>query len=223
LVITKLGLNQDADLEDPAVRGLDIVAINAESQFVELVRSWLVSLPHDLKIAFDAMDDENLPRTARELATGVAMYIVSPKDSAVKDANDAVVSFADDAVLLRLVLQKALGKGEDEVAFKDRFPELFENLDQNLSLCKTVMGELMTWLESKVGSLKTTSYKGKKLATYLDNEEAREQLVDDGLVFRTDYPVDEKTIGDKLKRAATIIETMKRARADEARAKGISA
>ncbi|HEX7700730.1 MAG TPA: hypothetical protein VF403_08415 [Kofleriaceae bacterium] len=199
-----------------------LVAINAESQFVELVRSWLVSLPHDLKIAFDAMDDENLPRPSRELATGVAMYIVSPKDS-IKDTNDAVVSFADDAVLLRLVFQKALGKGEDEDAFRDRFPELFDNLDENLALCKQVMGELMTWLESKVGTLKTTSYKGKKLAIYLDNEEAREALVDDGLVFRTDYPVDEKTIGDKLKRAATIIETMKRARAEEVRAKGVSA
>jgi hypothetical protein len=198
------------------------VAINAESQFVELVRSWLVSLPHDLKIAFDAMDDENLPRVSRELATGVAMYIVSPKDS-VKDTNDAVVSFADDAVLLRLVFQKALGKGEDEDAFRERFPSLFDNLDANLALCKQVMGELMTWLESKVGTLKTTSYKGKKLAMYLDNEEAREALVDDGLVFRTDYPVDEKTIGDKLKRAATIIETMKRARSDEQRAKGVSA
>jgi uncharacterized membrane protein YkvA (DUF1232 family) len=198
------------------------VAINAESQFVELVRSWLVSLPHDLKIAFDAMDDENLPRASRELATGVAMYIVSPKDS-VKDTNDAVVSFADDAVLLRLVFQKALGKGEDEDAFRERFPELFDNLDANLALCKQVMGELMTWLESKVGTLKTTSYKGKKLAMYLDNEEAREALVDDGLVFRTDYPVDEKTIGDKLKRAATIIETMKRTRSDEQRAKGVSA
>ncbi|CAN5394158.1 hypothetical protein BH11MYX1_BH11MYX1_05700 [soil metagenome] len=196
------------------------MAINAESQFVELVRSWLVSLPHDLKIAFDAMDDENLPRTARELATGVAMYIVSPKDSP-----QDVVSFADDAVLLRLVFQKAFGKGEDEDAFRDRFPELFDNLDANLALCKSVMGELMTWLESKVSTIavKTATYKGKKLAMYLDNEEAREQLVEDGLVFRTDYPVDEKTIGDKLKKAATIIETMKRARADEARAKGISA
>lgn len=196
------------------------MAINAESQFVELVRSWLVSLPHDLKIAFDAMDDENLPRPAREQATGVAMYIVSPKDSP-----QDVVSFADDAVLLRLVFQKAIGKGEDEDAFRDRFPKLFDNLDENLALCKSVMGELMTWLESKVSTIavKTASYKGKKLAMYLDNEEAREQLVEDGLVFRTDYPVDEKTIGDKLKKAATIIETMKRTRADEARAKGISA
>jgi uncharacterized membrane protein YkvA (DUF1232 family) len=184
----------------------------------------LVSLPHDLKIAFDAMDDENLPRSARELATGVAIYIVSPKDS-ISDRSDQVASYADDAVLLRLVFQRALGKGEDEQAFRERFPELFDGLDANLALCKQVMGELMTWLESKVGSLtlKTNTYKGKKLAAYLDDEEAREQLVDDGLVFRTDYPVDEKTIGDKLKRAATVIDTMKKARADEARAKGIAA
>src|SRR5205823_3002396 len=125
------------------------------------------------------------------------------------------------AILLRLALHKALAKGEDEQAFRDRFPELFENLDQDLMLCKSVMGDLMTWLEGKVGTLKAIDYKGKKCPVYLDNDEAREQLFDDGVVFRTDYPVDEKTIGDKLKKAATVIEVMKRRKADEARAKGL--
>jgi uncharacterized membrane protein YkvA (DUF1232 family) len=198
------------------------VTITAESKFVELMRSWLVSLPHDLKIAFDAMDDENLPRSVREIATGVVIYVVSPNDS-VSDRNDAIVSYADDAMMLRLALHKALGKGEDEQAFRDRFPELFENLEDNLKLCKSVMGDLMTWLESKVSGLKSIDYKGKKAPVYLDNDEAREELFDDGLVFRTDYPVDEKTIGDKLKKAATVIDAMKRRKADEARAKGLSA
>jgi hypothetical protein len=166
------------------------------------------------------MDDENLPRQVREIATGVAIYVVSPNDS-MSDRNDLVVSYADDAMLLRLALHKALGKGEDEQAFRDRFPELFENLEDNLKLCKSVMGDLMTWLESKVATLKSIDYKGKKVAAYLDNDENREQLFDDGLVFRTDYPVDEKTIGDKLKKAATIIDVMKRRKADEARAKGL--
>jgi uncharacterized membrane protein YkvA (DUF1232 family) len=200
------------------------VTITAESKFVELVRSWLVSLPHDLKIAFDAMDDENLPRTVREIATGVVIYVVSPNDS-VSDRNEQVVSYADDAMLLRLALQKAIGAGagEDERAFRDRFPELFENLEDNLKLCKSVMGDLMTWLESKVGALKAIEYKGKKVQVYLDNDEAREALFDDGLVFRTDYPVDEKTIADKLKKATTVIEAVKRRKADEARAKGLHA
>lgn len=195
------------------------MTITAESKFVELVRSWLVSLPHDLKIAFDAMDDENLPRSVREIATGAAIYVVSPNDG---DRNDLVVSYADDAVLLRLALHKALDKSEDEQAFRDRFPELFENLEDNLKLCKSVLGDLMTWLEAKVGNLKAIDYKGKKVPAYLDDDEAREQLFDDGLVFRTDYPVDEKTIGDKLKKAATIIDVMKRRKADEARAKGLA-
>jgi hypothetical protein len=150
------------------------------------------------------------------------MYVVSPNDS-VSDRNDAVVSYADDAMLLRLALQKALGQGEDEKAFRDRFPELFTDLEDNLKLCKSVMGDLMTWLESKVGTLKTIEYKGKKVQTFLDNDEAREALFDDGLVFRTDYPVDEKTIGDKLKKSATIVEALKRRKAEEARTKGLHA
>jgi uncharacterized membrane protein YkvA (DUF1232 family) len=191
----------------------------AESKFVELVRGWLVSLPHDLKIAFDAMDDENLPRPVREVAAGVVAYVVSPNDF-IADRNDAVVSFADDALLLRLALAQALGAGEDEQAFRARFPELFDSLDENLTLCKSVMGELMTWLESKVPMLPKLDYKGKKVTKYLDDEEAREQLFDDGLVFRTDYPVDEKTITDKLKKASTITEVMKRRKDEEARVKG---
>jgi uncharacterized membrane protein YkvA (DUF1232 family) len=197
------------------------VSSPAESKFVELVRDWLVSLPHDLKIAFDAMDDENLPRPVREVAVGVIAYVVSPNDF-IADRNDTVVSYADDALLLRLALSKALGngKGEDEQAFRDRFPELFDSLEDNLALCKSVMGELMTWLESKVGGLPAFEYKGKKIAKFLDDDELREQLFDDGLVFRTDYPVDEKTIADKLKKASTITDVMKRRRAEEARAKG---
>lgn len=165
------------------------------------------------------MDDENLPRPVREVAAGVVAYVISPNDF-IADRNDTLVSYADDAVMLRLALAKALGDGEDEQAFRDRFPELFDSLDDNLELCRSVMGELMTWLESKLGALPTLDYKGRKAAKYLDNDAAREKLFDDGLVFRTDYPVDEKTIGDKLKKATTITDVMRRRRTEEARVKG---
>jgi uncharacterized membrane protein YkvA (DUF1232 family) len=199
-----------------------VTSIAEESKFVELVRGWLVTLPHDLKIAIDAMDDENLPRPAREVAAGVIAYIVSPND-AVSDRHDVVVSFTDDALLLRLALQKVLSAGEDEQTFRDRFPELFEGLEENLTLCKSILGELMTWLEGKVPTLPVLDYKGKKIVKYIDDEEAREQLYEDSLVFRTDYPVDEKTITDKLKKATTIIDVMKRRQADEIRTKGAKA
>lgn len=191
-----------------------------EARFVELFKTWLVSLPHDLKIAIEAMDDENLPRSAREIAVGAIMYVVSPNDF-VSDRNEAVASFADDAILLRLALLAVIAEGgEDGVAFRERFSELFEGLDEDLKVCRGIMGDLMTWLESKVAGLRTQNYKGKKLPLYLDNDEARETLYEDGLAFRTDYPVDDKIIGDKLKKASTVIDVMRRRRAEEARAAG---
>lgn len=191
-----------------------------EVRFVELLKSWLVSLPHDLKIAFEAMDDENLPRASREIAVGAIMYVVSPSEFA-HDRNEAVSSFADDAVLLRLALRAVVAKGgEDGAAFRDRFPELFDNLEQDIGLCRQMMGELLPWLEAKVENLGNQTHRGKKLKTYLDDEESREALYEDGLGFRTDYPVDEKIIGDKLKKASTVTDAMKRRRAEELRAAG---
>lgn len=196
------------------------MATNADSRFVELVRAWLVSLPHDLKIAFEAMDDENLPRAARELAVGAIIYVVSPNDY-VKDRNDSVVSYVDDAILLRLALRRLLSHGETDAdaanGFRGRFPEVFETLDQDLELCRAQMGDLMGWLDGKTATLKTLEYKGKKSPAFLDDDEAREELFEYGLVFRTEYPIDEETIGDKLKKASTVTDVMKRRRAEEAR------
>lgn len=191
-----------------------------EVRFVELFKSWLVSLPHDLKIAYEAMDDENLPRSSREIAAGAIMYVVSPNDF-VSDRNEAVASFADDALLLRLALRAVVASsGEDGGAFAERFPELFQGLDQDLELCRAVMGELMPWLESKVEGLRNQTYKGKKMKTCLEDDEAREELFEDGLGFRTDYPVDEKIIDDKLKKASTVTDVMRRRKAEESRIAG---
>jgi len=196
------------------------VSSNADSRFVELVRSWLVSLPHDLKIAFEAMDDENLPRAARELAVGAIIYVVSPNDI-VTDRNDSVASYVDDALLLHLALRKILTKGEADGeaanAFRGRFPEVFETLEKDLELCKTQLGDLISWLDAKVDGLTSEEHKGKKPAAFLEDDEARETLFEDGLVFRTEYPIDEETIGDKLKKASTVTDVIKRRRAEELR------
>lgn len=188
----------------------------AESKFVELVRQWIVSLPHDLKVAFEAMDDENLPRAARELAAGAIVYVVSPKEG-VPDKRELVASFSDDAVLLRLALAGAAADQSAD-AFRERFEEVFGGLDEDLNLCRGVMGDLMPWLEKKLSALPGLEYKGKRVRSYLDDGEAREQLFEDGLVFRTDFPVDEDTIGDKLKKASTVLDLMRKKRAEEQRA-----
>lgn len=191
------------------------MSTNVDSRFVSLVRSWLVSLPHDLKIAFEAMDDENLPHEAREMAAGAIVYVVSPHDP-ISDRSDKVASYVDDAIILRLALRNVLS-GEDGASYKDRFPEVFGTLDTDLDLCRSAIGDLMGWLDGKIAGLANLEHKGKKAKAIVDDDEAREELFDDGLVFRTDYPIDEETIGDKLKKASTVTDVMKRRRAEETR------
>jgi uncharacterized membrane protein YkvA (DUF1232 family) len=192
--------------------------VSTESRFVQVFKTWLVSLPHDLKVAFEAMDDENLARGDRELAAGVIIYVVSPND-AVKDRNESIGSFADDALLLRLALRE-IGKreNEDAQAFRERFADMFDRLDEEVAVCSSVMGDLMSWLEQKVETLRKLELRGKKIDTFLDDDAARAELYEDGLAFGTEYPIDDETIDDKLKKASTVTDVIKRRRAEEARA-----
>jgi hypothetical protein len=79
------------------------------------------------------------------------------------------------------------------------------------------MGELFAWLGSRLVELKGLEYKGKKVANYIDDDEASELLYEDGLGFRTEYPVEEQQIADQFKKASTIIEVINRRKVEEDR------
>lgn len=191
-----------------------------EQRFVETMRAWLVSLPHDLKILFEAKDDENLPQESREYAVGAIIYAVSPNDFISADRHDSFLSFTDDCLLMRMALQRAVKEDNEDVDFfKSRFPEFFDTLDEELAVCKEAMGDLYDWLESKVEVLRKLEYKSKKVKHYLEDDEASEYLYEDGLGFRTEYPVDEETLSDKLKKASTVLSAMQRWKDEDERSR----
>ncbi|MEM9488888.1 MAG: hypothetical protein AAGC55_07070 [Myxococcota bacterium] len=188
-----------------------------ERRFIEIISSWLVSLPFDLKVLFEAADNENLDREARELAVGTIVYVVSPNDF-IADRHDSFVSYCDDCIILRMAMQHLVADGSEDIeSFTDRFPEFFGSLSDDLAVCKAVMGELYDWLDSKVPSLRKQEYKGKSIPAYLDEEEAGELLYEDQLGFTTEYPVEEETLSDKFKKVSTILEVIRRRKAEEAR------
>ena len=189
-------------------------------RFVDTMRAWLISLPHDLKILYEASADENLDRSARELATGAIIYIISPTDFVSSDRSD-FSGYADDCVILRLTLRRIASKEDDEDSkqFRDRFEDFFASLDEELDVCKQAMGELYPWLEARVDHLTEAEYKSKKVPPYVDDEELTELLYEDGLVFATEYPVDEDDLADRFKKASTILEVIQRRKTDEDRKK----
>ena len=187
-------------------------------RFVDTMRAWLISLPHDLKIVYEASADENLDRSARELATGAIIYIISP-DFVSSDRSD-FSGYADDCVILRLALLRIVSKDdEDSKQFRDRFEDFFASLDEELGVCKQAMGDLYTWLEARVDHLTEGEYKSKKVRAYVDDDELSELLYEDGLVFATEYPVDEDDLADRFKKASTILEVIQRRKTDEDRKK----
>ena len=188
-------------------------------RFVDTMRGWLISLPHDLKIVYEASADENLDRSARELATGAIIYIISPTDFVSSDRSD-FSGYADDCVILRLALLRIVSKDdEDSKQFRDRFEDFFGSLDEELGVCKQAMGDLYGWLEARVDHLTEGEYKSKKVPAYVDDDELSELLYEDGLVFATEYPVDEDDLADRFKKASTILEVIQRRKTDEDRKK----
>jgi len=188
-----------------------------DTRFVETMRSWLISLPYDLKVLYEAAADENLERATRELMVGAIIYVVSPNDFISSD-RDNFAGYADDCIMLRLALQTlAEDSNEDAEFFRSRFPEFFDSLSDEMTVCRAAMGELFDWLGSRLVELKGLEYKGKKVGKFIDDDEASELLYEDGLGFRTEYPVEEEQIADQFKKASTIIEVISRRKVEEDR------
>jgi uncharacterized membrane protein YkvA (DUF1232 family) len=184
-------------------------------RFVETMRAWLLSLPHDLKIFYEASTDENLEQGPRVLATGAIIYAISPNDFISADRAD-FTSYADDCIIVRIAAQKVLAEaGEDAEFWKSRFPEFFEPLDEQLGICREAMGELYDWLALRVEPLRELLYKGNKPLKYVEDDDLAELLYQDGLAFATNYPVNETDVVDRFKKPSTILDLLARRKADE--------
>jgi len=190
---------------------------DVEQKFVDAISHWLVTLPHDLKILYEASSDMNLPRPARETATGAIIAILGGGHLPGVVRGD-FANFCDSAILLRLALQRIAGTGgEDVAAFKDRFAEEFGPLEEQLALCRSAIGDLFPWLESRAEQVEKLEYKGKKVAQYLDDDDASELLYEDGLEFQTEYEVDDDVVADRLKKCSTVIDALETRRKTDRR------
>jgi uncharacterized membrane protein YkvA (DUF1232 family) len=187
-----------------------------ERRFLRTVSGYLVSLPFDLKILFEAKDDPDLDRKAREVACGAILYVLTPGDVA---GEKNIIGFVDDVIMVRFALHEIAKKGgEGAAAFKDRFAEAYDALDDDLSVFREFLGpELHGWLESKVEGLPKLSYKQKRVPSYIDDEEEAEDLYEQGLTFQTDYEITEQVLADKFKQVKPVLEHLAKRKQEEAR------
>jgi hypothetical protein len=184
-------------------------AQDVERRFLSLVSGWLLALPHDLKVLFEAKDDPNLERPAREIAAGAILFVLNPDPAPAGE--EKFIGYADDVIIVRLALEAIAARGGEGAGdFRARFEEYYEKLNGELDLCRRAMGETFDWLAGKIAGLPKQVYKSKKLAQYIDDDEAVETLYEDGLAFATEYPLDEDKLAMRLKRPETLLEPLRR-------------
>jgi hypothetical protein len=181
-----------------------------EKIFLEKMSEYLVSLPFDLKTLQEAVTDPDLSRDSRLLAVGTIVHTILPQDGELPGR------YVDDVLLVRATLQRiATDPGAD--AFKERFSDVYEHLDEEVELFATVLGDLWPWLTSKLDAFPKQVYKGKKSEQFVDDEENAAFLYEQGLEFETNYQVTDEMVQNRVRRADALIDVLSKKRGDDAK------
>jgi uncharacterized membrane protein YkvA (DUF1232 family) len=187
-----------------------------ERQFLATTSEYLVSLPFDLKVLFEAKDDPDLDRKARETACGAILYVLSKPDVA---GEKNIIGFVDDVVVVRLALKSVSDEGgEGAQAFRERFSEQYDRLDDVLQTFREFLGaDIFNWLAGKIDSLAKLSYRNTRVPAYIDDDEQAEELYEQGLTFQTDYEITDALLRDKFKQTKPVLEHLQKRKQEEAK------
>lgn len=181
------------------------------SKFLARVCEYLVSLPFDLKILQEAVSDPDLERKARETAAGVLVHVLSRHEGAGPER------YLEDVLLLRIALRRVAAEGGDgAAAFTGRFADVYGTLEDDLQLFERFLGrELWAWLFARSGSFGRLLWKGKRPDAYVDDQEALDDLYEDGLTFQTNYDLTDAQVGNKLRRPEPLLDLLTRRHAED--------
>lgn len=183
-----------------------------ESRFTEVLREKILALPFDLKVCFALMVDEDGPPALRNLAAGTAVYVLGPND--IIPDHIMPVGYADDAIILWAMLDH-VRRTHPEVAakFAERFDGAIDGAGEVAAIFQGYLGEIYDWMVSKLPTLESLVYKGKKASEYVQDAEAGDFLYEEALAFVTDFDLDEDYLTNHL-RGRKVLDALNK-RADE--------
>jgi hypothetical protein len=189
-----------------------MTAKEAERRFISILSDYLVSLPFDLKVLQEAVADPDLDRSARDIAAGAIVHTLMPQEG------EGPLRYVDDALIVRAALADVGRKGGDAFnAFRDRFRDVYEPLEESIQVFEEQLGDTWRWLSSKIETFPKLPWKGRRAAQYVDDDEGQSALYDEGLEFETNYNVTEEQVRNRLRRADQVIELLNRRRTEEAK------
>lgn len=161
--------------------------------FFEILVRWLVSLPTDIKILIEMIGDDELDMKARSLAVGTIVYVLAPIDLIPEKI--PVLGYVDDVVVLHIAVALAVQIDPNRGRYyREKYPQTFETLDQQIDLLRKTLGALYSWLTALVENLVKRRFRGQTAEDIIGSEKLHEDMFDAAMEYAADVNVDAETI-----------------------------
>lgn len=165
----------------------------AQSDFEEVVREAILSLPQDLKAMLRIVEDPDLDDDHRTLAAGALLHVLSASNAI--PGMRGLLAYVDDVIVLRLVLER-LSREQPEVMERHRqdSPDLLEPLGEQMAAVRAYLGELITVLEKATDALPKLTHQGHSAEQCAHDDGASTWLYDavhEALVNELDFDEDD--------------------------------
>lgn len=181
----------------------------SRTQFIDFVKSAILSLPQHLKGALRLVDDPNIPDEGRMVAAGAVLHWLSGSNS-IPGVRGGILSYVDDVLVLRLAYARIEGIAPDAMAgYRQDSPELFGNLSEEVDLIRGYLGKGIGVLEKAVDRIGQLKHHGRNASQCVADEEGTTMLYDEVQAALVDFDFEEDAVARALKQLDPVLDGLR--------------
>lgn len=178
-----------------------------KEEFIGFLSRSITEISLDVKIMFAMMDDPEFTEVTRTRVAGALLYLLAPGDL-IPDTF-GLLGQSDDSLVMRMTMSYMLSeRPEQEDYYRERYPEVFETLQQDLEIASNFLGEIYPWMEKYLEKMVTIEFKGKKAKDVIEDVEANSWLYDEINEALLDLEYDDDELNRELRRVDRILPVM---------------
>lgn len=181
----------------------------SRERFREFIRDAVLTLPQYVKGVLRMAEDPDIPDDGRVLAAGAILHWLSGSNT-IPGVPGGVLSYVDDALMLRLVHARLAERAPDAIArHRDDAPELFANVDEEIALVREALGAGMKVLERSLERVGKLKHRGRTAAQCVSSEDGATELYDEVQSTLVDFDLQEEEVARALKGLDALVEGLR--------------
>jgi uncharacterized membrane protein YkvA (DUF1232 family) len=181
----------------------------SRAQFIDFVKSAILSLPQHLKGVLRLVDDPNIPDEGRIVAAGAVLHWLSGSNT-IPGVRGGILSYVDDVLVLRLAYARIETIAPEVMTrYKQDSPELFGKLTEEVALIRSYLGKGIGVLDKAVERIPQLKHHGRNAAQCVADEEGTTMLYDEVQAALVDFDFEEEAVGRALKQLDPVLDGLR--------------